>query len=328
MDTERRTQLLFSGATALGGSLLFAYAVRSVGLDAITDGIRRVGAGLALILAIGGMRFCLRAQAWRLCMRPEVRLPFGPALRAFLAGDAIGSVTPLGLVASEPTKMLIASTRLPAGDAVASLAVDNLVYAASAIGMVAGGVAVALLTVPLSTAGREVAIATLVLLAGGGVVARRLLRGTWTDDRGPRPPWRARLAQLRQTTLGFAEGHPERLWGVFALGIAFHLVAVLEVYLVLGWLMGESRPTWAQSIVLEALNRAITIAFKFVPFRVGVDEALSGALAPVLALASAHGVTLAVVRKVRNLFWAGVGLALIGAHRVRRAEPTSDLPGI
>jgi hypothetical protein len=153
------------------------------------------------------------------------------------------------------------------------------------------------------------------------------MRGTWTAERGPRPPWRARLAQLRQAALGFAEGHPERVWGVFALGVAFHAFAVLEVYLVLGWLMGEGRPTWTQSIVFEALNRAITIAFKFVPFRVGVDEALSGALAPVLALASASGVTLAVIRKVRNLFWAGVGLALIGAHRVRRDAPASDLRG-
>jgi hypothetical protein len=213
--------------------------------------------------------------------------------------------------------MLIASTRLPASEAVASLAVDNLVYASSAIGMVALGIAVALFTVPLSTSGREIALAALVLFAGGAIVAQRLLRGTWSAERGPRPPWRARLAQLRQTTLGFAEGHPERLWGVFALGIAFHAFAVLEVYLVLGWLMGNARPTWTQSIVFEALNRAITIAFKFVPFRVGVDEALSGALAPSLAMASANGVTLAVVRKVRNLFWAGVGLALIGGHRLR-----------
>jgi hypothetical protein len=170
-------------------------------------------------------------------------------------------------------------------------------------------------------------LAALVLLGGVAIVAQRLLRGTWSPERGPRPAWRARLAQLRQTALGFAEGHPQRVWRVFALGIAFHVLAVLEVYLVLGWLMGEARPTWTQSVVFEALNRAITIAFKFVPFRVGVDEALSGALAPVLAIAAANGVTLAVVRKVRNLFWAGVGLALIGAHRVRKDVRASDLPG-
>jgi hypothetical protein len=53
----------------------------------------------------------------------------------------------------------------------------------------------------------------------------------------------------------------------------------------------------------------VTVAFKFVPFRIGIDEALSGALAPVLAVNPAAGVALAVVRKVRNLIWSGVGLA-------------------
>jgi hypothetical protein len=325
MDTERRRQLLFSGAAALGGGLVFAYAVRSVGTSAIVDGVRRVGAGLILVLLLAGLRFGLRTQAWRLCMRPQTRVPFWPAFRAFLAGDAIGSVTPLGLVASEPTKLLLARRHVPPADALASLAVDNLTYAASAVAMVGVGVVVMLITVPLSTAWQEGAVAALCLIVGAGVVAQRLMKGTWSPDRGDRPAWRARLAHLRQTVMGFAEGHPERLWGVLGLGILFHVCAVVEVYLVLGWLLGDARPTWAQSIVFEALNRAITIAFKFVPFRVGVDEALSGSLAPVLAVASASGVTLAVVRKVRNLFWAGVGLALIGAHRVQGAATTSDL---
>ena len=51
MNIERHRQLLFSGAAALGGTLLFAYAVRAVGLPVIADGIRRVGAGVFIILA-------------------------------------------------------------------------------------------------------------------------------------------------------------------------------------------------------------------------------------------------------------------------------------
>jgi hypothetical protein len=69
-----------------------------------------------------------------------------------------------------------------------------------------------------------------------------------------------------------------------------------------------------QSILFEALNRVTTLAFKFVPFRVGIDEALSGALASALAVPAAVGVTLAIVRKVRNLFWAGLGLALMAGR--------------
>jgi hypothetical protein len=99
--------------------------------------------------------------------------------------------------------------------------------------------------------------------------------------------------------------------------MAFHCAAVIEVFLTLGWLLGDRRPTLTQAIAFEALNRVVTAAFKFVPFRIGVDEALSGALAPVLSLNPAAGVALAVVRKVRNLCWAAVGLAIISAHPLR-----------
>jgi hypothetical protein len=99
----------------------------------------------------------------------------------------------------------------------------------------------------------------------------------------------------------------------------FHVTAVIEVFLTLAWLLGDRRPTLAQAIAFEALNRVVIVLFKFVPFRIGVDEALTGAVAPALAVNPAAGVALAVVRKVRNIFWTGVGLAIISAHPLRGA---------
>src|SRR4029450_7965276 len=84
-------------AGALGGLVLFIYAVRRAGVGEIIDGIQRVGWGLVPILASAGLRFVLRTAARRLCTPAGTRLPFGPALMVFLAGDAIGNVTPLGL---------------------------------------------------------------------------------------------------------------------------------------------------------------------------------------------------------------------------------------
>jgi len=308
----RRRQYLLAGVTALGGLGLFAYAVRSVGLPPISDGIRRVGWGLLPILALGGVRFALRTEAWRQCMRPAARLPFAPALAAFLAGDAIGSVTPFGLAASEPTKAFLSRHRLATSDAVSSLATDNLVYAASALTMVAAGVGVLLATVPLPFQWQEWGVASLVVLAAAAVAGLRLLRGTWSPDQGARPAWRERLAGVRQSVVGFSAANPGRLWRAFGLGMTFHALAVVEVFFTLGWIHPGDAPTLSQSVVFEALNRVQMLAFKFVPFRVGVDEALTGALAPALALPAAVGVTLAIVRKVRNLFWAGVGFLVLG----------------
>jgi hypothetical protein len=99
---------------------------------------------------------------------------------------------------------------------------------------------------------------------------------------------------------------------------------VVEVFLTLSWLLGDRRPTLAQAIAFEALNRVVIVVFKFVPFRIGVDEALSAAVAPVLAVNPAAGVALAVVRKVRNLFWTGVGLAIISTHPLRGVPAPAD----
>ena len=328
MTTRLRRHLLTAAAT-LGGVALFAFAVRSAGVSEILQGIQRVGWGLAVILALAGLRFFLRAECWRLCLPPRAPFTIGQAFRAFLAGDAVGNVTPLGLLASEPAKVFLTRHHLATRESVASLAAENLIYAASVVTMVGIGLAVLLTTVPLAGAWRWTLVAALVAAGGGAIVVWRLLRGTWDDDRGARPWWRERLAAVRIAVLGFWAGHPSRLWRVFALDLAFHAIAVFEVFLTLRWLLGDRSPTLAQAIVFEALNRAVTVAFKFVPFRIGIDEALSGALAPVLAVNPAAGVALAVVRKVRNLFWSAVGLAVIAAHparEVRAPGPRENAP--
>jgi hypothetical protein len=297
--------------TALGGAALFAYAVNRVGVAPISDGIARVGWGLVPILVLGGLRFALRAEAWRHCMRAGARLPFGATLAAFLAGDAVGSITPLGLAASEPTKAFLSRHHVATGDAVSSLALDNLVYAASALAMLATGIVVLLSSASLSPVWREWGIAGLIVVIAGALGGLRLLRGTWSSQRGPRPAWRERLAGMRDSIFAFSAANPGQLWRAFGLDMAFHALAVVEVFLALGWIRPESSPTVSQSVVFEALNRLTTLAFKFVPFRVGVDEALSGALAPALNVPAAVGVTIAIVRKVRSLFWAAIGLALM-----------------
>ena len=316
MTTRLRRHLLTAAAT-LGGAALFAYAVRRAGLAEILQGIQRVGWGLAAILALAGLRFLLRAECWRLCLPPGAPFTLSQAARAFLAGDAVGNVTPLGPLASEPTKVFLTRHHLATRESVASLAAENLVYAVSVVAMVGIGLAVLLTTMPLPDAWRPVLVATLIAAGAGALVSWRLLRGTWDEGRGPRPWWRERLAGVRIAVLGFWAGHPLRLWRVFALDIVFHALAVFEVFLTLRWLLGDRSPTLAQAIVFEALNRVVTVAFKFVPFRIGIDEVLSGALAPVLAVNPAAGVALAVVRKVRNLVWSAVGLAVIAAHPAR-----------
>ena len=323
MSSARKS--VFTGAAALAGAVLFAYAVRRAGVAEILDSIQRIGWGLAVILALAGARFLVRAQGWRWCLPPDAIFPFPRALAAFLAGDAIGNVTPLGLLASEPAKVILTRFHLPPRDSVASLFIENLVYAASVMAMVGIGLVVLAANVPMPIAWKVAVAAALAAMVAGGAIAFRAMRGPWDPRRGVRPRWRERLATVRDDALDFSGGIPHRLWRVFALDLVFHALAVLEVYVTLQWLLGDRSPTLVQAIVFEALNRVITAAFKFVPFRVGIDEASAGALAPILSVNPAAGVALAVVRKVRNLFWAAIGLVLVAAHPAETTKVTKTI---
>lgn len=280
--------------------------------------MRRVGVGLVAIIALGGVRFLIRTQCWRLCVPGSGGdLTFPHALAAFLAGDAVGSVTPLGLLASEPTKVLLTRHHLATRESVSSLALENLIYSASVIAMVALGAIVLLSTSSLSASLRQdvvwgliVAIGALITIPVGLMLRLGSSSAAATGRFAP-------LAGVVRGVQEFARREPGRLGQVFVLDLAYHAVAVVEVFITLQWLMGDRGPTLAMAIVFESLNRIVTVLFKFVPFRVGVDEALNGALAPLVAVDPASGVALAVVRKIRSLFWAAIGLVTVAMHPAR-----------
>jgi hypothetical protein len=66
---------------------------------------------------------------------------------------------------------------------------------------------------------------------------------------------------------------------------------------------------------METAGRLIVVAFKFIPYRLGVDEAGSALVARALGFDPTVGVTLALVRKLRILVWNAVGVGLLARDR-------------
>jgi hypothetical protein len=309
---------------ALLGVALLAYTLDRTGPAAVAEGLSRVGWGFAPILAISGFRFYARASAWRLCAERPAELPVGRAFQSMLVGDAAGSLTPLGLVASESAKLWLTRARLSLVDALSSIAIENLLYTLT-VGLVIGaGCAMLLASVTVLPEAVHLVSVTGLVAMSGMVAATIVLLSLnvrmlgpvlgWLERRGWLPSRvEARLAELHDfegRVYNFARDHRRRLPAIFAWEAAFHAAGVLEI-LVAITLMTGGWPGLRVAFILEAVNRLITVAFKFVPLRLGVDEAGTGALTAVLGLGPATGVTLAVVRKLRVLAWNGAGLAVL-----------------
>src|SRR5919107_1178646 len=95
----------------------------------------------------------------------------GLLLFAYFVGDAMGNLTPLGIVASEPTKAALVRDRVPLLTAISALAVQKLFYSLSVALFILSGIVVLLLSFPLTPGLRLMSLISL------GVVCSIILFG-------------------------------------------------------------------------------------------------------------------------------------------------------
>ncbi|MGE0042142.1 MAG: lysylphosphatidylglycerol synthase transmembrane domain-containing protein [Vicinamibacterales bacterium] len=311
----------------LGGGLL-VYTVRQVGWFQVRAGLESLGWWFVAVLALGGLRFVARTRSWMACAEDpdEPPLDFRHAFPAQLAADALGNVTPLGLLASEPARVLLVRRRLSTVGGVSSVAADNVFYSLSVLVVLGAGTFLffrrASVPAPLALAAEVVLGGALVGLAGAIWAARRqpavLSRLAALAARVTGRGSRASAERLRAVELrfyGLLTWPAGRLLRIAAWQAAFHVAAVAEVYLVVRLLPGGGAISLTDAFLLESAGRLITVVFKAVPFRLGVDEAGTALVARALALDPTLGVTLALVRRLRIICWNGLGLVLLSRHR-------------
>src|ERR1043166_5504080 len=306
------------------GLLLFAYFVRQAGVGQIVAGIQRLGAGFLLILAVSSIRYIVRSLAWILCIEPPHKLRFRDAFAARLMGDSLGNIVPfLSVAVAEPSKAVFVKDRVPLIVGLSGLAIENIFYSLSVALFIFTGTATLLLTFSLPKGLRYASIATLIVtLLIIPIVylivhwQMRFLSGFvgYLGDRGVARNFMSKLkprAQaLEERVYGFYERSQQSFITIFALDTCFHLAGVLEVFVTL-WLISPVAPTLTQAFILESVNRIINVTFKFIPLRAGVDEGGTGQVSKVLGFARDIGVTLAIVRKGRDIFWSAIGVLLI-----------------
>lgn len=249
----------------------------------------------------------------------DTKLGFRDAFGAILAGDTAGNLTPLGVLASEPTKILLTRGHLTTVVSVASVAIENAFYTASVLVILLCGTWILLQRANVPAGLEQIAEGIVIVVGIGGVIA------VWAVRARPAvlsrlAPFLLKLAGRPETSAGALQQVEARVYAVvrWPLGrlmrvvsweTVFHVLAVAEVWLVLQLVAGGRGIGLAEAFLMESAGRFVTIAFKFVPYRLGVDEVGSGAVANVLGLSTASGVSLALIRRLRIIVLNAIGLA-------------------
>lgn len=315
---------IFGSVLTIGGIALFSYFVYSVGVRAIVDNISNFGiAGFGVILLIYAFRIFARAWAWKLSVYEPYSLTLRDTIPAVMIGEAMSSMIPLGILISGTAKAVAVRKRIPLVVGLSSVATENLFYSfTTSFFLIIGGIT--LIRIFNLDENTVWVIDVLIVLIFCVILFLLLLIirhwhfasevCEWLYQKGfltrLLETGRMQVRLFENLIYGFYRRYPKRFLPICLAEICFHVLGVLEVWFILSRITALSGQ-FLNAFLLETTSRLITIVFKLIPFVIGVDEAGARFVAETVGIAAGIGITLAIIRKGRILFWTAVGLILI-----------------
>ena len=314
---------------ALTGSIaLFAYMLQRTGPGAVLDKVRLLGWGVLALILLSGVRHILRAIAWSYCVqtdgpRPTPLTLLGPRLM----GEALDDLTPAGPLLGESARVVVASRFMPAQAAASSVVVENLIYTLAALLFMLSGVVLVLLKPGTLPGFRWIGCGLVGCVLGSiaivcWIVIRRIRLVGWTLDYLKRVKLRGEflerhhnsLRKVEQSIHDFFLTRRRLFLAVLAIEFATNFTGVAEAYLILAITAGHT--SFLAAYIVESASRAVQFAFSFVPLGIGIQEGAAAATLRTFGYAASEGVSLAVIRKLRTVFWAAVGTLLASRYSI------------
>jgi len=313
-------------ALSVCGAALCAYLVFRIGLTPILESFRTLSWRLLILIVFP----CVAVKtfdtlAWRAAF-PHERVSFLPLATTILAGQAIGS-TPAGLIGRDAAMAWMLRDRVTFRETLSSLIILHTTSTASQGLFLLLGILLAqwtLATPPVLVRIMEWLLVLEVIGVVGFIAVQ--MRGIMAG--GYRVL--ASLGFSSSTAMGEAATHvdealvtfyrrqPRRLASSFVFGFLGWTAGAGETWLILH-LLGASVSV-VTALIVEAFATGISFATFFLPTDVGVEEGGSVATFLALGLSGATGLSLVLVRRVREVAWMALGLLLLFAGNRRQSQ--------
>ena len=322
-----------AGILTLCGMGLFGFLVYSVGLTNVLNGIEKIGFfGFVAILFIYFLRIFFRGTAWKLSVYEPYKLDLRDTIPAVIIGEALSSLIPLGILISGSAKAVAVKNRVPLVVGFSSVATENLFYSLVTGLFIVGGALTFLRTFDLPenwVLMLDVLICLILAFIVFGIMvvirqwhfASELCEWLYKRNIGARflDSGRHQVRLFENLIYGFYRRYPRRFLPIILCQLAFHALGVLEVWFIVSRI-SEVFPNFQTVFLLESVSRLILVVFKLIPFVIGIDEAGAQFVTETLALGAGVGLTMAIIRKGRVLFWTATGLLIIIKREITLAD--------
>jgi phosphatidylglycerophosphate synthase len=319
---------------AIVGILLFLYLIHRAGPAKLLASMVALGWGLALVIAWGAVAHILKTWAWRLTLLDgKYQVSFARILGLRLSSEAVGQFGGLAQLFGEGLRVSLLGPAIPLSHGIASVTIDRAFFVVSAASVSFLGLSAVLMVLPLPHKLILYAIVFASLLLGFVLLSAIAIRNRWplfsrTGEVLGRIRYlkplidrkRALIHSVEKSLLDFYHSTPKAFWASLLLNLACHAAAIVEVYLIV-WLMG-AKLTLLGALAIEALTKLVNIAGTLNPGNIGTYEGGNMLITKMFGLTGAAGLTLAFARRLRALFWTGVGILclIILSKRTKREK--------
>jgi phosphatidylglycerophosphate synthase len=319
---------------AILGILLFIHLIHRAGPAKLLASMVALGWGLALVMAWGGVAHILKTWAWRLTLLDgKYQVSFPRMLGLRLSSEAVGQFGGLAQLFGEGLRVSLLGPTIPLSHSIASVTIDRAFFVVSAAVVSFLGLSAVLMVLPLPHKLILYAIVFACLLLGFVLLSAIAVRNRWplfsrTGEVLGRIRYlnplidrkRALIHSVEESLLDFYHSTPKAFWASLLLNFACHAAAIVEVYLIV-WLMGTKLSLFG-ALTIEALTKLVNIAGTFNPGNIGTYEGGNMLITKMFGLTAAAGLTLAFARRLRALFWTGVGILclIILSNRTKRKK--------
>src|SRR5271165_3470079 len=298
---------------------VMAFLVFRSGPGAVWKQLQAVGWGFALVILVGGLSQLAKTCAWRQAFTCDISgLSWSRSFVAQLISDGIGQFGVAGKVVGEGTRISLLGRAVPVSNALSAGAIDGGLHSFSAVVVTVLGVSAILMIGPISIRWRVYAALLITVLMSVVILAAVALRNRWqlvgnaTRAIGRLPRLHAWVSD-KQPIVDSAEGNllnfrqeaPAAFWATLIFNLLWHMLAVLEVYIILRF-MG-AKVAIGGAFIVEGLTKVINLVGALNPGNFGTYEGGSMLIAKMFGVTSTTGLTLALCRRARTVFWAGVG---------------------
>ena len=301
------------------GAVLFGYLIWRSGPDRLWENAVKLGWGFIWVLAAGGISHVFKTWAWRLTLddhKDKVSFPRLLGLR--LGAEAAGQLGIVGQTFGDSVRLARLSPDIPKANGLASVTLDRGLYTVTGILVLIAGVVGAL---PMFWQSHTVCLFAslfVVILSTFLLLILLAVRNRWqVISKSARffakVPFLKKwieteyvlIQSVENALLDFHHNSTGAFWGSFLLTLASHLMAVMEVCLVLG-LMGVKFGLLS-ALAIEAMTKLVNLVGSINPGNFGTFEGGTILIGKMFGLSAPIGLTLGLARRMRALFWTAVG---------------------